>query len=231
MEKLVYWVLRATIGYFIIIAITVAFKFDCFINLELNELGDFLAGVFGPVAFLWLVLGFFQQGKELKISSSALQLQVKELQGSVEQQTRMASIAERSLIDQLAKSNQASEPMIEVVGYELMDPTRRFLQLKNHSASCEAVTCSFEFYDGHHPQVECFDYLPSGSVKEIDITTQPLPERGAWFVIRYKKNTGIMGVHRYWVKWDLAINQFKINKADLEMMRAAGLDPDQQGQK
>ena len=38
-------------------------------NLEtmpLNEVGDFLAGVFGPLAILWLVLGFLQQGKELR---------------------------------------------------------------------------------------------------------------------------------------------------------------------
>lgn len=27
--------------------------------LELNELGDFCAGVFGPLAIFWLILGFF----------------------------------------------------------------------------------------------------------------------------------------------------------------------------
>ena len=29
-------------------------------ELRLNELGDFLAGAFGPLALFWLVLGFFQ---------------------------------------------------------------------------------------------------------------------------------------------------------------------------
>jgi hypothetical protein len=28
-------------------------------QLSLNELGDFLAGAFGPLALFWLVLGFF----------------------------------------------------------------------------------------------------------------------------------------------------------------------------
>lgn len=42
-------------------------------NMEINELGDFLAGIFSPLAFLWLVLGFFQQKKELS-------LQIKEMQ-------------------------------------------------------------------------------------------------------------------------------------------------------
>jgi hypothetical protein len=33
--------------------------------LSLNEWGDFLAGIMAPLAFLWLVIGYFQQGKEL----------------------------------------------------------------------------------------------------------------------------------------------------------------------
>ena len=38
-----------------------------FLTDKPNELGDFLAGTFAPVAFLWLVLGFFQQGAELRL--------------------------------------------------------------------------------------------------------------------------------------------------------------------
>jgi hypothetical protein len=37
-----------------------------------NEFGDFLAGVFSPVAFLWLVLGFIQQGHELSLQIAEL---------------------------------------------------------------------------------------------------------------------------------------------------------------
>ncbi|WP_369919770.1 hypothetical protein AB8E32_13935 [Marinomonas polaris] len=36
------------------------------IKMGLNELGDYLAGVFSPLAFLWLVYGYFMQNKELK---------------------------------------------------------------------------------------------------------------------------------------------------------------------
>ncbi|WP_180175084.1 hypothetical protein [Acinetobacter sp. YH01022] len=71
---------------------------------ELNEIGDFLAGVFAPLAFFWLVRGFYQQGKgleqnsislklqadELQASTEALQLQVQEMKASVEQQKIMA---------------------------------------------------------------------------------------------------------------------------------------------
>lgn len=71
--------------------------------LELNEIGDFLAGVFGPVAFLWLVLGYLQQGRELKLSSEALQLQAAELKNSVDQQKEMVGIAGRQLEAELEK--------------------------------------------------------------------------------------------------------------------------------
>lgn len=51
--------------------------------LKLNELGDLLAGVFGPVAILWLILGFKQQGDELKEQAT-------QLSASVDQQTTLA---------------------------------------------------------------------------------------------------------------------------------------------
>ena len=37
-----------------------------FVGKQLNEWGDFLAGVFGPLALLWLALGYFIQAKELR---------------------------------------------------------------------------------------------------------------------------------------------------------------------
>ena len=65
--------------------------------MPLNELGDFLAGAFGPLAIAWLILGFFQQGKELQQSTEALQLQAKELNNSVQQQERMAKVTSEAL--------------------------------------------------------------------------------------------------------------------------------------
>lgn len=62
-------------------------------TMPLNEVGDFLAGAFGPVAFLWLVLGFLQQGDELRMSTKALEDQAKELKQSVEHQSTMAAAA------------------------------------------------------------------------------------------------------------------------------------------
>lgn len=58
-------------------------------NLRLNELGDFLGGVSSPLAFLWLVLGFFQQGREIRLSNRALHLQAEEMRASIDQQNKL----------------------------------------------------------------------------------------------------------------------------------------------
>ncbi len=41
---------------------------------NLNELGDFLAGFFTPLAFGWLVYGYLQQSKELRLQREELSL-------------------------------------------------------------------------------------------------------------------------------------------------------------
>ena len=77
-------------------------------NLEspksLNELGDALAGIFAPVAFLWLVLGYVQQGKQLEQNTKALEqqeralrLQIDEVRESVKQQIEMNEIQRQML--------------------------------------------------------------------------------------------------------------------------------------
>jgi hypothetical protein len=75
--------------------------------MELNGVGDFLAGVFGPLAILWLVLGFFQQGIELRQGTAALLLQADELRSSVDQQKESLEVSR----DQFAmqKANTALE--------------------------------------------------------------------------------------------------------------------------
>ncbi len=65
----------------------------------LNELGDFLAGIFAPIAFFWLILGYIQQAKQLEQNTQALQqqehalqLQIEEMRESVKQQKEITEI-------------------------------------------------------------------------------------------------------------------------------------------
>ncbi|MCY1233829.1 hypothetical protein D9M72_463870 [compost metagenome] len=69
---------------------------------ELNAWGDFIAGFSAPLAFLWLVLGYLQQGDELRHSTQALRLQAEELKNSVEQQSQLVDISRRQLAQEMA---------------------------------------------------------------------------------------------------------------------------------
>lgn len=88
----------------ILIWIFMVFYFDK-TDMRLNEWGDFLAGTFAPLAFLWLILGYRQQGEELKQNTKALEYQVEELRHSVEQQKALAKATQ----DQLELEKQKME--------------------------------------------------------------------------------------------------------------------------
>ncbi len=61
-----------------------------FWGLELNAFGDFLAGGIAPIAFLWFVLAFFQQSKELKQNTNMLDLQREELKLTREEMAKQS---------------------------------------------------------------------------------------------------------------------------------------------
>lgn len=73
-----------------------------------NELGDFLAGVFAPVAFVWLILGYIQQGKQLEQNSTAINQQAQALaqqevalKKQIEEFHSLVEIQERHQIDKI----------------------------------------------------------------------------------------------------------------------------------
>ena len=61
-------------------------------------IGNFLEGAFAPLAFLWLVIGYFLQQKELSQNTEALRQQFREIERTAEQavkQTETISAQER----------------------------------------------------------------------------------------------------------------------------------------
>jgi hypothetical protein len=54
-------------------------------KVPIDILGSFLEGSFAPLAFLWFVLAYFSQQKELAQNTEALKMQSLEMQRSVEQ--------------------------------------------------------------------------------------------------------------------------------------------------
>ncbi|MGQ1138686.1 hypothetical protein ACT43S_08135 [Acinetobacter baumannii] len=91
-------------GIFIYILIFQIWYADYTKPMPLNEVGDFLAGVFAPIAFLFLYLGYKQnsealnlQAKELKASTRALELQIKEMEASVIEQRELVKAQKEDL--------------------------------------------------------------------------------------------------------------------------------------
>ncbi|MGP3372603.1 hypothetical protein ACTVFP_23250, partial [Escherichia coli] len=59
---------RFTYYYFAVFLLFFGWKIPSLFFSPLSNVGDFLAGVFGPIAFGWLIIGYLMQNKELKNS-------------------------------------------------------------------------------------------------------------------------------------------------------------------
>lgn len=59
--------------------------FESFVDEGPPSVGGFLEGAFAPLAFLWLVIGFFLQREELQRSSRSIDLQYQEMRRATEQ--------------------------------------------------------------------------------------------------------------------------------------------------
>lgn len=66
-----------------IIMVTIFINKTSIDNENISNLGEFLGGFLSPVAFLWLILGYVQQGHELKQNTIAITQQKDEYIKSV----------------------------------------------------------------------------------------------------------------------------------------------------
>lgn len=126
-------------------------------SLGPEKVADFLAGIFAPLAFLWLVLGFFQQGDELRMSGDALWLQGEELRNSVEQQRQLVETQKDAIAferermdDQRRELKRQAQPnlflQVNMVSYEHAF-TDHTIVLVNRGSACTDLQFQFEDHD------------------------------------------------------------------------------------
>ncbi len=143
--------------------------------MPLNEVGDFLAGAFGPLAILWLVLGFFQQGIELRQGTEALLMQAKELKSSVEQQTELVEVSRRQLEADIAAASRIveqaerdAEPHIDLYYkdrvYSAGKGHARFF-VSNSGPKCDFLKVLLRRSDGYAVQLMASDIFGEGKEK------------------------------------------------------------------
>ena len=75
-----------------------------FVELSVERMGSFLEGAFAPLAFLWLVIGYFLQKKELRQNTDAMKMQFVEIQKSAEQAVVQAEATARAELHQRRES-------------------------------------------------------------------------------------------------------------------------------
>lgn len=82
----VWFGVSATVAYLLLaLAYVLAQGMEQIVHLPAENLGSFLEGAFAPLAFLWLVIGYFLQRQELHEASSALRAQHEEIRLSNQQ--------------------------------------------------------------------------------------------------------------------------------------------------
>lgn len=174
--KFQYWFfIIFTILYFLVLNKYFGITLDDVKALDANELGDFLAGTFSPLAFLFLILGYLQnnknlgqntealtqqakalqlqstsldlQVKELKIGNDALQAQAAELRNSVEQQMEQVRISN----DQLEYYRQKD---ISDASKEVFD-AKPILSLKRNGSSSSGDYFDLKNIGGDALRIEC----------------------------------------------------------------------------
>lgn len=210
--------------------VVAAVRLDELICLPLNELGDFLAGAFGPLALAWLVFGYFQQGDELKQGTEALLLQAAELKESVQQQTAMVNVAKLQLEEDIRRSNEnkqsierAADPKFKL---ELRADGRQLLgglwniefELTNDGSTVHEVEITAALKGQVIPVVE-LDKILAGSVVKLSIV-EFLFENGCQteVAIKYLKSTGLESSFSFFVKYTVSgMRQYDISKKPFDI--------------
>lgn len=131
------WAMGLTGVWAVVVLILGYLKWPELVCMPPNEWGDFLAGTFSPLALLWLVAGYRQQGDELFLNTKALLMQQVEMKNQVkefkklavhagEQAASSAEMVRFSRQEKEAKEIAAIEPiepkfefrMVSVLGYQ-----------------------------------------------------------------------------------------------------------------
>ncbi len=116
------WRLRTsmgvTVGWLLLgfIYISLVVGWGDFVRQQAPELGGFLEGAFAPLAFLWLVVGFFLQQQQLRENTRTIQQQLEQMRRSAE----LAEVQARAIAaDELHSRQDTFLRSAQLVGQQL----------------------------------------------------------------------------------------------------------------
>lgn len=171
---------------------------EIYAGLSPNEWGDTLAGFFAPLAFLWIIVAYLQQGDELRQNTEALRLQEKELAAQVKETRRHVETAqerlelerERRLEAQEARK-QEIQPVFEPRGGRGRGGGGMTMDVRNTGG--DALDISVEI-DGKSLNVKGGDYVRGGSEFKVSV---PGGHEGEILSISYVDQEGDQQVQKF----------------------------------
>lgn len=203
----------STVVYLISFYLLISNRINNIQTLSLNELGDFFAGAFGPLAILWLILGFFQQGVELRQNTSALELQAEELKHSVEQQKQLVEVSKQQFNAEIEalkyereQQRKAIQPVFVSLGIGVTrtgDKSTFKFNIRNVGNTATDVYFSFN----REMRMVRPDRLPSFKKdQDFDFSFEYmdwLPEENTILTVNYVDSLGVPGTCEYKLVPDL----------------------------
>lgn len=137
------WLLRLGVGltvFWVILQLYYILQvvgFQSFVEEGPPSVGGFLEGAFAPLAFLWLVIGFFLQREELQRSSRAIDLQYHEMRRATEQ----AELQARAIAaNELHSRQEAFLRLAELIHQQLAATLGQLLMSSQTIASGGSLT-------------------------------------------------------------------------------------------
>ena len=166
-----------------------------FLAMEPTGLAEFLAGAFSPLAFLWLIVGYMQQGEELKQNTEALMLQAAELKQSAEQQKHLVEVTREQLGQERAYYQEERERMfaaaepVFLIGQDNNSalpgmPDRR-IRIANSGGTARALSLDVVSPEGTAERVFTLPVLDTGANQDFNIPVRILQS----YVFRFKYRT------------------------------------------
>jgi hypothetical protein len=204
-----------TIAWLVGTIILIVLQWDTAKTLKPNEWGDLFGGCFAPLAFLWLVLGYMQQGQELRNSADALRLQAEELRSSVEQQRLLVSVsreqvdAERSMWKQEREAREEeARPRLQLTSkpsYLTAGGGRMYVLIfLNVGPRAIAVCVDLLTKNDKAKQLYSADFIDQGSSAEAEfLLDENVPLDGYAIRVRCKSRFGHDVEQRYSVSRSL----------------------------
>lgn len=230
MKRTTKWAVGITVLWLVGVAVLVYLKRATFGELGLNEWGDFLAGtVASPLALIWLVAAYRQQGEDLQLNTEALHLQQQELKEQVKATLQVATHAEqqaevsRAMYEFNYEETQRSNEERRAARLREIKPDIYLVVRQRSGLSWELGAKNsggdafrFEVQTSHFERVHCdFKRFERGEIKPIQLHSQKSSNDSAFLTIRC---------------WDQDENQYMFHyRFDEELNSIVSLHPYENG--